>query len=179
MALGRGAELMPTRILITLFLFLATGPASPAAPDQVSAHGYGGIRIGMSVSDASKASGMELLPLGEILEDELGCFYVAPGGKPGSVFFMVVDDLIVRVDIDDSKILTVTGVGIGSTESEVLDAYPDRVAVTPHPYTGPKGHYLTIEFEDGFAIIFETDGSKVERYRAGIDSSISWIEGCS
>ena len=170
---------MPIRILVALLLVLSVGSASSGSPDHVSPQGYGKARIGMSVSDASMASGMDLLPLGEVLEDEFGCFFVAPGGKPGSIYFMVIDDLIVRVDIDDPKILTATGVGVGSTESEVLTTYPDRVAVTSHPYTGPEGHYLTIEFDNGFAMIFETNGDTVDRFRAGIDPWVRWIEGCS
>ncbi len=57
--------------------------------------------------------------------------------------------------------------GIGSSEAEVVAAYPDQVIATPHPYTGPQGHYLSVEFENNLAIIFETDGTIVQGYRAG------------
>lgn len=92
---------------------------------------------------------------------------------------MVVDNRVVRVDIDGPDIFTTEGIGIGSPESEALAAYPDQVIVTPHPYTGPQGHYLTVEFENNLAIIFETNGTIVQSYRAGSNPAIRWIEGCS
>lgn len=166
------------RITALLVIFSTLVWAS-TPEDRLSPSGFASVEIGMSVGDASTASGMDLLPLRALAEDELGCYYVTPGGTPDSIFFMVVKAQIVRIDIDGPDILTVEGVGIGSTEAEVLVAYPDQVITTSHPYTGPEGHYLTVEYENDLAIIFETDGEKVTGYRAGRDPAIRWIEGCS
>jgi len=165
--------------ITALLVIFSTFVWASAPEDRVSPSGFAGVEIGMSVSGASTASGMGLLPLREVAEDELGCYYVTPGGTPDSIFFMIWKGQVVRIDIDGPGILTVEGVGIGSTESEVLAAYPDQVITTSHPYTGPEGHYLTVEFENSLTIIFEADGKKVISYRAGRDPAIRWIEGCS
>ena len=91
---------------------------------------------------------------------------------------MIVDERVARVDIAEAGPLTVAGVGVGSPESEVKRAYRDRVEVSPHKYTAPEGHYLTIAQGD-LAIVFETDGTRVTRYRAGRLPEVAWVERCS
>ena len=172
---------MPTQTSITSIILLTGLFACSGPSDTVSSKGYGGVRIGSTVSDATTESGMELSSVTPIPENELECFYVYPHGDLGPVSFMVVDGRIARVDIDGPKIVTVAGVGVGNTEEEVLKAYPDQVDVSTHPYAGPggKGHNLTVNYDGGFGVVFETDGETVERYRAGSEPAISWIEGCS
>jgi hypothetical protein len=145
--------------------------------EAVSIDGYRGVRIGMSVEEASTAYGGPLLPLGPV-EAGAGCFYVFPRGAPGAVSFMVVDGRVARVDVGGPEPRTSTGVGVGSTEAEVQAAYPGGVAVSPHKYTGPDGHYLTVAPREGAALIFETDGGKVTRYRAGNLPPVAYVEGC-
>jgi hypothetical protein len=133
----------------------------------------------MSVDEASQASGLNLTAGQELTGDEVSCFYVSPNGIPGPFIFMVLDRRIARVDVRSEGILTNGRVGVGSSERDVSNAYPGKVQTTIHPYTGPIGHYLTIEHGNGIATIFETDGNIVESYRVGADPAVRWIEGCS
>lgn len=59
--------------------------------------------------------------------------------------------------------------------------YPGRVAVRPHKYT--DGHYLEVRPTGPDApthlIIFETDGSVVERFRGGRRPQVEYVEGCA
>jgi hypothetical protein len=170
------------KVFRTLKIVLLFGSASLAAADAVycvSPHAYRGVETGMSVSEAAAAYGSPLSPPGDVLSSGTDCHYVTPEGEAGTVHFMVIGEKITRIDIASPEIRTRRGVGIGSSESEVLEVYGERVEVSLHPYTGPRGHYLTVEFEDGHAVIFETDGSKVERYRIGMQPWVRWIEGCS
>jgi hypothetical protein len=144
--------------------------------EHVSPYGYLGVKIGMSVSEANDKSGLSLSAGHNLDEDDLYCHFVSPSGAASPYGFMVVEGRITRVDIRQGGIYTSTGLGVGSSESEVLKAYPNQVEVSPHRYT--DGHYLTVSIADGYAIIFETDTKQVERYRAGSYPSIAWIEGC-
>jgi hypothetical protein len=132
----------------------------------------------MTVEEASKAYGSPLGSVVPIHDDERSCYYVSPRDAVGRVSFMIVDERVARVDIDDPGPVTAAGVGVGSLESEVRLAYGDRVKVSPHKYTGPQGHYLTVEQGD-FAIIFETDGTGVTTFRAGKRPEVGWVERCS
>lgn len=133
----------------------------------------------MTRDEASAAYGSSLKPANPVSERERSCFYVFPGGKLGPISFMVFGDRIARVDITGPGPLTAVGVGVGSSEADVLEAYAGRVTLSAHKYTGPEGHYLTVELREEFAIVFETDGTRVTRYRAGRRPEVGWVEGCS
>lgn len=144
---------------------------------RISVKGFKGVTIGMTVAEASEAYGSPLTGT-PAPEDQGSCYYVGPGESAGPFSFMVYDGHIARIDIDGPGILTLAGIGVGSLESEVQKAYPGKVKVSPHPYSGPEYHYLTVNPQKGFAIIFETDGKKVTSYRTGKLPQVRWIEGC-
>jgi hypothetical protein len=164
---------MPTLLLLSALL-----GSSAIAQDRISTDGFKGVRIGMTVTEASKAYGSSLKSAYPLLE-EASCFYIFPSGIVGDVGFMVVDGHVARVDVSGPGYLTVLGVGVGSSEAEVKDAYSGRVKVSPHPYMVLDGHYMTVDAPDGRAMIFETERSKVTSFRAGRAAQVRWIEGCS
>src|SRR5262245_56108349 len=131
----------------------------------------------MNPEEASRAYGSPLGPAVPIDRDERSCYYVFPGGTAGPVSFMIVDERVARVDIEAPGPVTAAGVGVGSPESDVLRAYGDRVEASPHKYAAP-GHYLTVANGDS-AIVFETDGTRVTRFRAGRLPEVAWVERCS
>ncbi|MGQ0538137.1 MAG: hypothetical protein ACT4R6_04255 [Gemmatimonadaceae bacterium] len=51
----------------------------------------------------------------------------------------------------------------------------------PHKYTGPTGHYVIVQTTGDtlHRLIFETDGSRVVRFRAGRSPAVDYVEGCS
>jgi hypothetical protein len=170
---------MVARALTATCLSLGLACTTAADPrNRVSAEGFSGVRVGMTVEEASKAYGSPLNSAVSIADDETSCYYVFPRGAVGPVSFMIVDGRVARVDIDHPGPVTEAEVGVGSLESEVQSAYAGRIKVSPHKYAGPEGHYLTVEQGD-FAIIFETDGTQVTSYRAGKLPEVAWVERCS
>ncbi len=109
------------------------------------------------------------------------CAYVRPAALPKDVFVMVQNDTVVRVDVRGRGVLTADSVGVGDAEARVVKRYEGRVRTTPHKYTGPAGHYLTVSAPPDSAnvLVFETDGSTVVNYRAGRRSAVELAEGCS
>ena len=102
-----------------------------------------------------------------------------PVAAGDSILAMFTDRGLVRVDVRDGRRRTGAGVGVGSTQEEVREAYGDAVDVTPHKYT--DGSYLTIrEASGGRALVFETDeAATVTTFRVGALPEVGWIEGCS
>lgn len=141
-------------------------------PDRI-----GAVRIGMSLTEVRRT-------LGEDLEadyaDFESCDHVAPTSLLGAML-MVVRDTIVRVEVRESSVLTAEGAGVGTTEAHLLELYGDRARVTPHKYSGPVWHYVTVraEGDSTHAIVFETDGQRVQSYRAGRLPEVEWVEGCA
>jgi hypothetical protein len=94
---------------------------------------------------------------------------------------MIVDDTVARIEVTAGEMRTMEGAGIGDAESAVVALYAGRVEVQPHKYTGPEGHYVVVTppGDTLHRIIFETNGQKVLRYRAGRVPAVHYVEGCA
>jgi hypothetical protein len=152
--------------------------SQPEGSDRVSFQGFHGVRFGMPVKQAVDAYGSRLAPAAKVKNADRDCYYVFPQDDEGLVGFMVAEGQIARIDVTRAGALSADGFGVGSLESEVIAAYGDRVQVSPHKYTGPRGHYLTVE-QGERALIYETDGTRVISFRAGRLPEVKWVEGCS
>jgi hypothetical protein len=96
------------------------------------------------------------------------------------VRFMLAHDTVVRIDVDSASVATAWGDRVGDAESAVLTRHRGRIRVEPHKYTGPEGHYLVVTAPDSVhRLIFETDGQRVTRFRAGRRPYVDWVEGCA
>jgi hypothetical protein len=137
---------------------------------------FGPVKVGMRISEASKALGV---PLVRGQGQEEACYYVTPWTGLEGVSFMVTQGRIARVDIEAKSYRTERGARIGDTESRVKRLYKGRVRVSPHKYVD-WAHYLIVESRGGkFMIVFETDGKRVTSYRVGKNPEAGYVEGCS
>jgi hypothetical protein len=152
--------------------------STPAARWVVSPRGIGPVLAGVSLSALGATLGE---PVRASYPAGSSCAYVHPAALPEGVLVMVEHDTVARVDVRSKGVLTLEGAGVGDTEASVLKRYEGRVRVTPHKYTGPTGHYLTVSAPPDTAhlIVFETDGKSVVTYRAGRRPAVELVEGCS
>lgn len=153
-------------------------PSTAAEPKagqwQVTAAGIGGVRAGMTVEEANAILGNSLSIPAKLQE----CDYVRPKTTPKNLAFMVEKNEISRVEVrPGSDISTVAGARIGDSESRIKSLYPG-VEVRPAKYD--SGHTLVVTPKGGGnnRIVFETDGSKVTRYRSGRLPAVEYVEGC-
>lgn len=157
---------------------------------KVTINSIGSVKIGMNLPEAAAAANTRL---SVSYAGSDSCYYLQTEAELKGVSFMVTkddvksrlqyvtSDVIARIDIDNPKITTVSGAKIGDTEARIKSLYPGQIKVTPHKYT--KGHYLTFipknKAEQNYRIVFETDGQRVTRYRAGKLPEVEYVEGCS
>lgn len=142
----------------------------------VSPTGVEGLRFGMELR--------ELLPRLEAGADTLTmtgrCEYVSVAAAPDSLGFMVEDRRLVRVDVWGRRTPTAEGARVGDSEARILELYP-RARRKPHEYV--EGSYLVVLAEPpvdtAYRYVFETDGSRVTTYRAGLFPQVEYVEGCS
>jgi hypothetical protein len=151
---------------------------TPATRWVVTARGIGPILAGVPLAALDTALSERLRPK---YSPGSACAYVHPSALPEGVLVMVDHDTVARVDVRTAAVRTVDSAGVGDTEASVLKRYEGRVRVTPHKYTGPTGHYLTVTTPPDTAhlIVFESDGKTVTSYRAGRRSAVELVEGCS
>lgn len=164
-------------LILTVVLFLTVSPSSNAQNKSVVTYNsFGGVKIGMTVSKASKAFGVSLVR-GKGYENS--CYYVSPKQGFKNVSFMVTNGSIARIDIYGKGYATDKGAKVGDTEARIKSLYKGMVKASRHPYD-EKGHYLEVKFAGGnYSIIFETDGRRVTSFRAGKSEEVGYIEGCS
>jgi hypothetical protein len=151
----------------------------------VTTGGLGPIRIGMSVEEAEAAAGFALD--GELDPDvSENCYHVnPPDGQEGfeGVSFMVVDDVIVRVEVRDaSTVTTRSGAGIGVNEPALQVMFPGRLEEADVTAGGGGGlQYVPVDEEDlDYRVVFVLDDSgTVTEYRAGILPAVGFLEGCA
>jgi len=159
----------------------AAAAGAPAAGDgawRVGMRGAGPLQVGMTLAEAGSALGGGVTPPAG---DAQACGYPTLRGAPAGVKVMSEGGRIARVEVDSGTTPTEAGVRVGDTEARVRAAYPAMVAVTPHKYT--DGHYLVVTSpapaDSAYRIVFETDGQRVTRYRAGRRPAVEYVEGCS
>ena len=162
----------------------AADSAAPAPPEAeaerwtIRVDGVGPIRFGMALADARAALRDSLV----VTPPAGACGFTVPRDAPAGVRFMVEQRKIVRVDVDSSGVRTAAGVEVGTSEADVRARYPVGLQVQPHKYD-PKGRYLVLQgtqpADSARRLIFETDGQRVVRYRAGITPAVQYVEGCA
>jgi hypothetical protein len=151
---------------------------------KLSLRGIESVRVGMTVAEASKAAGTQLVSLnGSPLPTKSSCFYVKAKTGPNGVEFMLDNGRIARIDVvKNSRVTTLKGAKIGDSEARIKSLYPG-IKVTPHKYTFQTGgHYMTFVPKDSadknYRLIFETDGSRVSQFRSGKLPQVELVERC-
>ena len=163
-------------------VLIATGSAASIpeawADDwRITTAGYGPVRIGMSVEAAAQALGAKLVSDGPI--DSPECHYLRPEPAVEGLWFMISDDVVVRVEVNAPGVKTRSGVAVGDTEERVKALFP-QAEVTPHKYVAPDGSYLTVWASSRKAAVrFETYQGKVTSFYAGRVPEVEYVECCS
>jgi hypothetical protein len=185
------------RPLLALAALVAFGcaPAKPAGGDSarftgatgvlepernrwtVSTTGIGPLRFGMTVAAMGKELGDSALTR---VSTRSACTYVRPAKVPHGASLMISNGLFVRVDVDSAGVLTKSGIGVGDSEVSVLVKSPGGARIESNKYSGPLAHNLVVtsSMDPGNAMIFETDGRAIRRFRAGTRAAVELNERC-
>jgi hypothetical protein len=164
--------------ILTIILLLTVSPLTDAqtkrAPKYVvTFNSFGKVKVGMTVSKASKALGVRLTTV-----EQGDCRYFEAKGAFKDIGFMVNGGTIARFDVFERGFATDRGAKVGDTEARIKRLYKGQYKVSKHFYT--DGHYITVEMKGRkYFIIFETDGKRVTNFQAGRSPEIGYVEGCS
>lgn len=142
----------------------------------VSEFGYGPLRAGMTLAQVDSIVGHPLAT--RPLAPE--CDYVRLAAPNDSLYLMVIQGRLTRIDIRHPGVRTTRGIQVGDPEALVMERYAGRFTTTPHHYV--TGKYVMVRPESpadsSYRIVFETNGKQVTTFRSGLMPSVGWIEGC-
>ena len=178
----RAVTILPTvAIAAAACAAVSANAASPPASWTISPSGIGPIKIGMSVAQAQRASGIRLGPLQKI-DPSSSCAYVVPRNRKLHFSLILTNGRVGRVDTGSRDVPTDAGARVGDTERQVRARYPRGVVSRPHTYV-KGGHELVVSPAGpsgrSHHVIFETDGHRVTYIRAGRDPEVVYVEGCA
>lgn len=142
---------------------------------KISAQGLGPLHAGMSLAEVrALVPKLNAPPDADTSE----CAYARSSSLPEGALLMFTRGSLARVDVLSGSVKSEMGARIGDTENQIKLLYGSSVNVTPHKYT--DGHYMTVPSSTNSStrIIFETDGSKVIRFRSGRTPEAEFAEGC-
>ena len=126
------------------------------------------------------AAGYELKPeIGLFLDDP--CYYLPADPHVPGVSFMVFNETIARVDVFTGPVTTRSGAGIGMTEAEIRNLFPNQIEQQPKVDGGKYLEFVPVDQADAkFRVLFETDpDGVVTTFRAGRLPEVRWVEGCA
>jgi hypothetical protein len=159
--------------------FLAfSAVALPAASWCLGLGALGPVRAGMSVEEVLRLADFSGLERKQAADE---CWYLHYGGSRGAEFdLMIIGDRVVRIELKRaSKLHTLSGARIGSSEAELARWYGARLEKQPHKYD-PGGHTFTYRSTDGeLGLRFETSAGKVTAIQSGPWEHLHYVEGCS
>jgi hypothetical protein len=169
---------MKIRSVITLLTITALWPGTSHASDRWIAEfdRVGPIRIGMSPAELSSLLRQRFQMPAD--PRERACVYVQVD-RPKGLLLMFVDGRLARIDVTSREFPTTEGARVGDAEEQVKRLYGTRLRVTPHHYTGPEGHYLTVPADRGrLGLRFETYQGRVSMFYVGKFPQIEYVEQC-
>jgi hypothetical protein len=171
-------------ILLAAFVVMPSAvPSHPLARSGrerrlvVTHDGFGPVKVGMTLPQASKALGVRVTR-GAGYEGD-GCYYASPESGYEGVVFMMSGPRVVRIDIRSSRYATDRGARVGDSEARIRRLYRGEYKVSRHKYF-EAGRYIEVAAKGGrYLLIFETDGRRVTTYRVGRPEQVGYVEGCS
>jgi hypothetical protein len=157
---------------------VATGALEPESHRwTVSSKGIGPLEFGMTAAAMAQVLDDPMLAG---IDSRASCTYLHPKQIPRGASLMMSKGVFVRVDVDSAGVLTDAGIGVGDSEVSVLVINSGRARVESNKYSGPLAHNLivTSATDPENLMIFETDGSSIQHFRAGTRAAVELVERC-
>jgi hypothetical protein len=167
-----------------------TGSVEPSGPptslgkptltdgSSISTVGLDQVHFGMTSVEAEKAAGSKLVVQG--LHSD-ACYVAKVESGPQGVNFLVANGKVERIDVAAGPTATRSGAKVGSTVGDVRGMYAGQIENQARP-DGQPGMALVFVPKDAadasFRLVFLTDGTKVQSYRAGRVPVVLAANGC-
>jgi hypothetical protein len=165
----------------------APTPAAPRttrAPERLSStsrlriDGLGPVAVGMTAGQARAAAGVPLTPTTALTPF---CRGLSPTEGPAGVSFVLAGgDHVDWVTVSSGPIGTLSGIYVGSTEAQVLAAYPGQVRVANPTESYHRAVYTARDARYAhLSLVFQIVDGRVSQMTAGVRTAVEADEPCS
>ena len=167
-----------TQVFAMIGVTAAAALTMAVGPLALTTDGLGPVRIGMSVAAVEAATKRKLaIEYPNSLECVEG---VRADGQADHIGYLFENGRLARISVTrgatSTDNVTVKGLGIGASESDVRAVFKDIIS-EPHQYDD-QGRYLTTRPIAGRAYRFEMHLGRIGEIHAGQFSSVQYVEGC-
>ena len=132
--------------------------------DSISTVGLGEVTFGMTVAQAQVAAGTDLINC----VPKSDCYRVTPARGPEGISFLVTAGTIERIDIVSGPLTTRSGIGIGSSEDEIMNLFGDQIETQVNDDSSVDLIFVPRDESDAeFRVIFTIRDGVVETFRSG------------
>ena len=161
---------------LVLFAALVTPALAGDAAWCLSMTGLGAIRAGMTVEQVLPLADWSGFERGKKPE---GCWYLRYEGAD-SFALMIIDNRVARIELGKkSRLHTLAGARIGTSEDELKQMYGARLEAQPHKYVEGGHNYVLRSGAGTEGLRFEVYAGVVQVAQAGPWEHLNYVEGCS
>ncbi|HZR34313.1 MAG TPA: hypothetical protein VFA75_02980 [Nevskia sp.] len=159
-------------------LCAAEESAAPLSGWRAGLDAVGPIRLGMSLEQARRASGLDLQeqpPRGAAWQ---ACHYAWPsqnGGLRLDFGLMIEQGAVTRIDVATPEVPTRSGVRVGDSEDRVGQVYAGRV----HAAGAGAARELLAFGDQPHQLVFRLEDGRISAYRVGLRAAVETAEGCA
>ena len=152
----------------------AVAPVASAA-DQLTAEGFGAIRVGQTIAEVEQVYGAPAKPI--VDPDDCNVFH--PVRAPEGVWVMTEEGKVSRVTLrDGASVTTDRALGLGAPAAAVKQAYGAAAQASPHKYESTPSEYITVWTGGPRSEPYVTDAAaRGVRYEVGADGKVKAIHG--
>jgi hypothetical protein len=170
-----GARLIARGAQAAVLLALAAA-ASARAGWCLGLGSLGPIHVGMPVEEVLSLADF---PGMERHQSTGQCWYLRYRAGGADFDLMMIEGKVARIELNGStRLRTLSGAGIGSSESQLRQLYGAGLQVQPHKYQ-PAGHTLTWRSAGGeYGLRFETVSGSVTSIQSATWQQLHYVEGC-
>lgn len=176
-------------LYFAVFLSVIVSANATSAMDEhilLSSQGFGPVKIGMTLKEASEASGYSIMKDGteRIADDCYSARFAEGNNTLQQVSFMVENDKITVIDIHDPGITTLEGVHVGMTAKAVKKIFHGQWQPIKNIYGRDGDYNIFVPVSARYGYMFNCedncdDMGKIASFMAGNLQSVQYVEGCS
>lgn len=174
---------MPRRATAVLalaapLLCAAQDGAGPLSGWRAGLDAVGPIRLGMSLEQARRASGLDLQEQPRHGRGWQACHYAWPsldGQLRLDLGLRLERGAVTRIDVATPELPTRSGLRVGDSEADVVQAYPGRVQVSD----AGGVRELRVYGDQPRQLLFRVESGRISAYRVGLRQALESEEGCT